>query len=189
MQFAKDSFFLALQQRLAGVNPTRTVTLNGTTVPAVLLVENLPPSFAAPQPNTFYVEWGATDVIAGSGGRSTLMSMDVVISYYTMGSVQSMVDRGRLLAQLDDELLSICQPSSAEKRDYTQAPSTDLGTTVFWNPPAFSEGKGSGRFWGRVSFPERMQSGVTEDAESHQDGRVERKARMTIYFFPEVTLS
>jgi hypothetical protein len=189
MQFAKDSFFLALQQRLAGVNPGRTVSLNGTTVPAVIVVENLPPSSTEPQPNTFYIEWGAADVVSGSAGNGALMSLDVVISYYTMGSVQSMVDRGRLLAQLDDELLSICQPPSTEKRDYTQAPSADLGTTVFWNPPAFSEGKGSGRFWGRVSFPERMKSGVTEDAESHQDGRVERKARMTIYFFSEVTLS
>ena len=43
MQFAKDSFFLALQQRLAALNPARTVTLNGATVPAILVVENLPP--------------------------------------------------------------------------------------------------------------------------------------------------
>ena len=35
MQFAKDSFFLALQTRLAGLNPARTVTINGATVPAV----------------------------------------------------------------------------------------------------------------------------------------------------------
>jgi hypothetical protein len=155
----------------------------------VLVVENLPPSSAEPQANTFYIEWGAADVASVSPGSGALMSLDVVISYYTMGSVQSMVDRGRLLAQLDDELLGICQPSSTEKRDYTQAPSADLGTSVFWNQPAFTEGKGSGRFWGRVSFPERMKSGVTEDAESHQDSRVERKARMTIYFFSEVTLS
>jgi len=55
MQFAKDSFFLALQERLAGLNPGRTVTLNGTTVPAVAVVENLPPSSAEPEPNTFYI--------------------------------------------------------------------------------------------------------------------------------------
>jgi len=185
MQFAKDSFFLALQQRLAALNPTRTVTVNGATVPAVLVVENLPPSFAAPQPNTFYIEWGAADVMT-SGGGGALMSLDVVISYYTLGSVQSMVDRGRLLAQLDDELLSICQPTNTEKRDYTQSPSADLGTSVFWDQPSFSEGKGAGRFGGRVSFPERVRSGVTEDAESHQDARVERKARMILYFFSEV---
>ena len=44
MQFAKDSFFLALQERLVGINPTRTVTLNGATIPAMVVVENLPPT-------------------------------------------------------------------------------------------------------------------------------------------------
>ncbi len=189
MQFAKDSFFLALQQRLAGLNPARTVTLNGTTVPAVLVVENLPPSFAMPLPNTFYVEWGASDVIGEHSGDGVLMSLNVVISYYSFGSVQSMVDRGRVLGQLDDELLSICQPPTTEKRDYTQSPSADLGTSVFWGQPSFTEGKGTGRFWGRVSFPERMKSGVTDEAESNQDARVERKVRLTIYFFSEVTWS
>lgn len=189
MQFAKDSFFLALQERLAAVNPARVVTINGATMPAVVVVENVPPSIAQSQPNTFYLQWGEAAVVAGGSNTGALMSLDVVISYYTTGSVQSMVDRGRVLAQLDEELLSICQPPNTEKRDYTQSPSVDLGTTVFWNQPTFGEGKGTGRFWGRVSFPERMKSGVTDDAEVHQDGRVERKGRMTIYFFSEVTLS
>lgn len=189
MQFAKDSFFLALRERLAGQNPARTVTVNGATVPAILVVENLPPSGAEPQPNTFYIEWGAADVVGGSAGSGALMSLNAVISYYSLGSVASMVDRGRLLGELDSELLSICQPPSTEKRDYTPSPSADLGTRLFWSQPAFTEGKGSGRFWGHVSFPERMKSGVTDDAESYQDGRVERKVRMTVYFFSEVTLS
>lgn len=174
MQFAKDSFFLALQERLAGLNPGRTVTLNGTSVPAVAVVENLTPSFAEREPNTFYIEWGAAEVVAGHAGSGELMSLNAVISYYSFGSVESMVDRGRLLAELDDELLSICQPSSTEKRDYSQSPSADLGTRVFWSQLSFSEGK---------------KSAVTDDAESHQDARVERKARLTIYFFSEVTLS
>ena len=189
MQFAKDSFFLALQSRLAGLNPARTVTVNGATVPAVLVVENLTPSSAEPQPNTFYIEWGAAEVVSGGAGNAVLMSQDVVISYYTLGTVQSMVDRGRVLAQLDDELLSVCQPPSTEKRDYTQSPSADLGTSVFWGQPSFSEGKGAGLYWGRVSFPQRVKSGTTDEAEMRQDSRVERKARMTIYFFTEVTLS
>ena len=63
MQFAKDSFFLALQARLAALSPARTVTINGATVPAVVVVENLPPSSAEPLANAFYIEWGAADVI------------------------------------------------------------------------------------------------------------------------------
>jgi len=187
MQFAKDSFFLTLQARLAGLNPARTVTVNGATVPAVVVVENLPPFFTEPFANTFYIEWGAADVI--DQGAGALMSLDVVISYYTLGSVASMVDRGRALGQLDSEMLAICQPPNTEKKDYTQSPSADLGTKVFWGNPSFTEGKGGGLFWGRVSFPERMKSGVTDEAEVHQDARVERKVRLTMYFHSEVTMS
>ena len=188
MQFAKDSFFMALQQRLSSLNPARTVRVGGTTVPAVLVVENLPPFCAEPQPNTFYIEWGAAEVVGGYSRNNLLMSLDVVISYYTFGSVQSMVDRGRLLGQLDSELLGICQPANANKRDYSMSPSVDLGTNVFWAGPSFSEGKGSG-VNGRTSFPERAKSGLTGAAERHPDARAERKARLTIYFFSEVTLS
>ena len=173
MQFAKDSFFLALQQRLAALNPARSITLNGATVPAVVVVENQPPSSAEPLPNTFYIEWGAAGVIGGHAGNGALMSLDAVVSYYTLGTVQSMVDRGRVLAELDDELLSICQPPNTTKQDFTQAPSADLGTSVFWGQPSFTEG---------------TKSGVTDEAEKHQDGRVERKAKLTIYFYSEVTL-
>ena len=102
MQFAKDSFFIALQQRLAGLNPARTVTVNGATVPAILVAENLPPSSMEPQPNTFYIEWGTAKVVDGNAGDSALMSLECVISYYSLGTVASMVDRGRLLGQLDD---------------------------------------------------------------------------------------
>lgn len=173
MQFAKDSFFLILQQRLVALNPARTVTLNGATVPAVIIVENMTPSSAEPQPNTFYIEWGEADVMEGHVGGAPLMSLEVVISYYTMGSVASMVDRGRMLGQLDSELLSICQPPNTEKRNYTRSPSADLGTNVFWGQP---------------SLGEQSKSGVTDDGERHQDARVERKARLTMYFFPEVIL-
>ena len=174
MQFAKDSFFLALQSRLAGLNPARTTTISGSTVPAVVVVENLPPSPAELQANTFYIEWGTAEVLREHAGGGPLMSLDVVISYYSFGSVASMIDRGRLLAQLDSELLSICQPPNTGKRDYTQSPSVDLGTCVFWTQPRFSE---------------RKEAGVTGSAERHQDARVERRAEMKIYFFAEVTQS
>ena len=188
MQFAKDSFFLALQQRLAGLNPARTVTVNGATVPAVVVVENLPPSSAEPQPNAFYIEWGAADVVGGHAGNAALMSLDCVISYYTLGTVQSMVDRGRLLGQLDDELLGICQPPNTEKLDYTQSPSADLGTSVFWGQPSFTGGdtSGVGRQHGWRIRGGRCDGRCMKQA--YQDGRVERKARLTIFFFSEVTL-
>jgi hypothetical protein len=174
MQFAKDSFFLALQQRLAGLNPARTITLNGATVPAVVVAENLPPSSAQPLPNAFHIEWGEAAVLQGRRGSGALMSLQCVISYHTFGTVASRVDRGRVLGQLDSELLAICQPPSTEKMNYAQAPSVDLGTKVFWSQPAFAE---------------KQKSDVVGEAEPHPDGRVERRARLTIFFFSEVTWS
>jgi len=174
MQFAKDSFFLALQERLASVNPERTVMVNGSTVPGVVTPENLPPSTAEPLPNAFYVEWGVAKVVDGYAGTGALMSLDCTISYYTFGTAQSMVDRGRILGQLDGELLSICQPSSTEKRDYTQAPSADLGTRVFWSRPVLEK---------------ESKGGVAGDGEGHADGRAQHRARLTVFFFTEVTLS
>ncbi len=172
MQFAKDSFFLALQTRLAALNPALTVTVNGATVPAIVVVENLPPTSAEPQPNTFYVEWGMSSVVDGHAGSGAVMSLECMISYYTFGTVPSMVDRGRALAQLDDELLAICQPPNTEKMDYTQSPAADLGTKVFWSQPVFEE---------------KQKSSPEDLAEKHDDGRVERTVRLTVFFFSEVT--
>jgi hypothetical protein len=187
MQFAKDSFFLALQQRLAGLNPARTVTLNGATVPAVLAVENLPPGSAESQPNTFYIEWGSAAIVEGHAGNAALMSVECVISYYTLGTVQSMVDRGRVLGELDNELLGICQPANTEKRDYTQSPSLDLGTSVFWNQPVYEQSTTSGVEDNTLAYQGRaVRRAMYEQA--YQDGRAERRAGLTVFFFSEVTL-
>jgi hypothetical protein len=187
VQFAKDSFFLALQQRLAGLNPARTVTINGATMPAVLAIENLPPASGEPQPNTFYIEWGSATVIDGHAGNAALMSLDCVISYYTLGTVQSMVDRGRVLGQLDNELLSICQPTNTEKYDYSQAPSLDLGTSVFWNQPAFEQATTGGLEDNTLAYQARgVRRAMYEQA--YQDGRAERRVKLTVFFFSEVTL-
>jgi len=187
MQFAKDSFFIALQQRLAGLNPARTVTINGATVPALLVVENLPPASAEPQPNTFYIEWGSAAVVDGHAGDAALMSLECVIRYYTLGTVQSMVDRGRVLGQLDDELLEICQPPNTEKYDYTQSPSADLGTSVFWNQPSFQEATTTGVEDNTLAYQGRSVRRAIY-TQAHQDGRVERRAELTVFFFSEVTL-
>jgi hypothetical protein len=188
MQFAKDSFLLALQQRLAALNPARTVTINGVTIPAVVAVENLPPAASEPQPNAFYVQWGSANVVDGHAGCAALMSATCVISYYTLGTVQSMVDRGRVLGQLDNELLGICQPPYTEKMDYSQAPSADLGTSVFWSQPSFQEATTTGVEDNMVAYQSRaVKRALYEQA--YPDGRVERRAEMTIFFFSEVTLS
>jgi hypothetical protein len=179
MQFAKDSFFLALQERLAGLNPSRVVMVSGATVPAVVVLENLPPASGERKPNTFYIEFGAAQLELGGGWNCGLMSLDVAISYYSLGSVASMVDRGRLLAQLDTELLRICQPPNTEKRDYSRSPSIDLGTRVFWSEPTFpvnDAGAGGSASGGK---------GLATEVERLEGTRVQRRARVKMYFFPE----
>jgi hypothetical protein len=178
MQFAKDSFFVALQERLAGLNPARVVTVSGATVPGVVVPENLPPSYEEAEANTFYIQWGAAEVCPGRGWDCGLISVDVEIWYYSVGSVASMVDRGRLLGQLDAELMSICQPPNTEKRDYTRSPSSDLGTRVFWNQPMLSVAHSGGSSGKSASV-----------AQACEGTRVGRTARLKIYFFPEVKFS
>jgi hypothetical protein len=187
MQFAKDSFLLALQQRLGGLNPTRTVTINGATSPAVVAIENLAPAAIEAQPNVFYLEWGTAGVIDGHAGNAALMGLECVISYYTLGTVPSMVDRGRVLGQLDNELLGICQPTNTEKLDYSQSPSVDLGTSVFWNQPSFEEATTLGVEDNSLAYQGRaVRRAMYEQA--YQDGRAERRAELTVFFFAEVTL-
>jgi len=108
MQFAKDSFYMTLLQRLVALNPQRTVTLNGTTRPAIIVAENELVVPIVPLADAFYIEWGAVEAVARQTGGRMILAMECVISYHTFGTVESGVDRGRTLASLDMELLSIC---------------------------------------------------------------------------------
>jgi len=174
MQFTKDSFYMTLRERLASVNSQRTVTLNGVTRPAVIVAENELVVPVTPLPNAFYIEWGGAQVVDGQIASRILMAMDCVISHHTFGTVESGVDRGRTLAELDMELMAICQPPRTDKRDYTQSPSVDLGTDIFWTLPALGAVTGS---MGPLneSLPEKTQS-----------AQLERRAVLQVFFFSEV---
>jgi hypothetical protein len=99
-----------------------------------------------------------------------------VISHHTFGSKQSGVDRGRALAALDMELVAICQPQWTSKRDYTQSPSVDLGTNIFWTFPVFGKVVG-GEALRSEGLP-RLSEGV----------RLERSASLKVFFFSEVSV-
>jgi hypothetical protein len=99
-----------------------------------------------------------------------------------------MVDRGRVLGQLDYELLGICQPPNTEKMDYTQAPSADLGTKVFWDQPVFEQATASGVEDNTLAYQGRGTKRAMYER-AYQDGRLERQVKVKVYFFAEVTLS
>ena len=162
MQFAKDSFYAAMRDRLAALDPARTVVVAGRMRPAVLVDENDPVNSAPPLPNAFHLAWGIPEIVKGAeSARRPLMQIDCTIAYRIAGAQSGSVDRGRALTALDSELLRLTAPPRTPKRDQTYIPPVDLGSTVFWGLPEF---------------------GAVESA--HDELR--RQARLAVFFFSEV---
>ncbi len=170
MQFAKDSFYIALRDRLAALNPDRTIVIEGRMRPAVLVAENEPEG--APHlpgigscgslPNAFYISWGAPQFVKDTETATRpLMKMDCAIAYRAAASQPAAVDRGRALAALDSELLRLLAPPRTPKRDHAHTPPVDLGSALFWSLAALAEAEAEG-------------------------DELRRSARVTIFFFPEV---
>jgi len=183
MQSAKDSFYVALRDRLAARNPQRTVFLNGVTRPAVVVMENECVTAAGPLPEAFYLGWGtAQQVGAMRNGQPPLLSLECTISYWTGGSAEMQgVDRGRVLAQLDSELLAICSPPSAGKCDYSQTPAADLGTKVLWTLPELRLPRLQGAAPPWTVLGDQLR-GTPPDSVSAV--RLERAASLAIFFYP-----
>jgi hypothetical protein len=136
MQAAKDSFFRALQARLAVVNPQRSITVDGVTKPALLVAENEPYPPARLFFNTFYIQWiGAPAVRGFAATLAPRYEQIAQMEYFVRGtpSLQKpLADRGRRMAQMDGELVQILFPGFAPKQDHAQQPPVDLGSTVRW---------------------------------------------------------
>lgn len=136
MQAAKDSFFRALQARLTTVNPSRTITVDGMTRPAILVVEN--ESYPPPKLffHTFYLHWlSAPAVRSFSRTLAPRYELAAQIEYFLQGTAslqRPFADRGRLLAQLDRELVEILFPGFAEKKNYSVTPAASLGSMLHW---------------------------------------------------------
>ena len=174
MQFTKDTFYIALRDRLAAINPSRLITLNGVTRPAVIVAENEAVIPVKPLPDTFYIEWGAAQTVPRQIGDRAIYSMECLVSYHTFGTVESGVDRGRSLAELDTELITMCRPATSPKVDYTQTPPAGLGTSIVWTTPQFGKIVGS-----EAPKNEALPRGTAGI-------RLERTVTLKVFFFPEV---
>jgi len=166
MQAAKDSFYMALRDRLAALNPARTMLVDGVAVPAIVVRENMEPQFAEAQVGAFYLDWGAVEVAEST---RPILGMECRIWYASEGSGGAGVDRGRMLAQMDEELLSICTPPHTGMRDYRQSPSADLGAGVFWTTPLLAGAPGA--------------APVPKQQRSAEPARLARYAQLKVYFF------
>ena len=173
MQFTKDTFYITLRDRLASLNPQRVTMLNGVLRPAVVVAENETVIPVKPQPDTFYIEWGAAAAVPQQDGLQPIYGLECVISYHTFGTMESAIDRGRSLAALDTELLKISQPGAAPKLDYSQTPAVNLGSSIVWSTPQF--GKVVGSESPRNEALPRGTEGI----------RLERTATVKVFFFHE----
>jgi hypothetical protein len=177
MQYTKDSFYMTLLARLVALDPQRTVNLNGVTRPALIVAENELVIPVQPVADAFYIEWGSSEPVNRQEGDRALFAMECVISYHTFGTVESGVNRGRTLASLDTDFISISQPPRTSKRNYAVVPSSDLGTSIWWTTPVL----------GKVTGSESLNSeGLPRATEGP---RLERSATLRVFYFSEVNFS
>ena len=170
MQAAKDSFYMALRERLTGLNPARTMVIDGVTVPAIVVRENMEPRFGEAQTGAFYVDFGEIQIAEST---RPMLGLDCHIWYASEGGGGTGIDRGRVLAEMDNELVKICDPPHTEMLDYSQTPSADLGSGIFWTAPEMGNAPGD------VSIDKQQWGAGT--------ARVARYAQLRVYFFlPEV---
>lgn len=137
MQNAKDTFYITLRDRLAAINPARTMVVRGATRPAVLVEENELVSCAV-IPDAFRLRWTALKV--GADTALPLVTMTCEIRYATAGnSGNGGMDRGRLLSTMDAELSAALTstPQNAAKTAYSATGTTPQATNIFWTDPVF----------------------------------------------------
>jgi hypothetical protein len=135
MKKARDSFYVALRDRLQVFNPARQVLIRGVWRPGVVVEEN--ESFAAIVPdNVFVLRW--TKALADEQHALVRTEQTCEIQYQTAGTATAGgLDRGTLLTAMDAELLSILQPQQVQKTDYSVTPPVAMGTRVSWTGAVF----------------------------------------------------
>jgi hypothetical protein len=136
MQNAKDSFYLALRNRLVVVNPARTMLLRGVLRPSIL-VEEAEPYTAKALPDLFLLRW--TALAQNQALPEALVTLECEIHYVTDGTqTGGGLDRGRMLEKMDADLTAMLAPPSTPKQDSTQTPAVVMQTLVFWTDPVFT---------------------------------------------------
>ncbi|HUY94021.1 MAG TPA: hypothetical protein VMU71_01940 [Terracidiphilus sp.] len=136
MQNAKDSFYMALRNRLAALNPERTILLRGAVRPGILVEEAEAP-FAQMPADVFVLRWLGAGVDVEIA--STMVAEECEILYQTCGcQTFGGLDRGRALSQMDGELVAMLQPFWTPKLSYSATPPAAMLTQVFWDEPAFT---------------------------------------------------
>jgi len=161
MQHAKDTFYITVRDRIASLNPARTVLLRGLLRPGVLVEEN---ELAVDQqpPDAFRLRW--TEFSAVGNDAMPLVTMRCEFHYATAGNAgNGGMDRGRLLGVMDAELAAAINttPQNAVKVNYADASGpTPMQTNLFWGDIAFGALTANG---------EQLERVATVDVFSYQE--------------------
>ncbi len=164
MENTRDTFYVALRDRIAAVNPGRTIVVRGVTRPGVLVEENELANSNQPA-DTFCLRWGKMQV--DTAGPMPLVAMACEIRYATDGTAgNGGMDRGRLLAGMDGELIAAlgASPRTVPKMNYAGV-----------SPGVAAVAMATNIFWGEVTFAAEQTSGE----------RVERIATVEVYSYQE----
>ena len=137
MQNAKDSFYMALRNRLTTINPERTFLLRGALRPGILVEEAEAPLSKLPN-DVFILRWLGLGVDMNLGSAMNVEECE--IAYQTCGT-QSFggLDRGRTLSAMDAELVAMLKPLFTQKVSYAATPPVAMLTKVFWDEPGFGQ--------------------------------------------------
>ena len=133
MQNARDSFYIALRNRLAALNPGRTVRVRGVQRPS-LLVEEAEAVMAEAVEDVFVLRWTAATAMELM--PTPLLALGCEVHYGTSGTqTNAGLDRGRALSEMDREMLTVLQPLWTPKLRYSVTPAAAMQTNVFWTEP------------------------------------------------------
>lgn len=137
-QNTKDTFYVALRDRLAALNPERTTVVRGATRAALLVEENeLAAGVDADPQETFLLRWTERGVDAT--GAAELHRGRCELRYAVSGSGElAAMDRGRVLDAMDAELLAMLQPAQVLKQTYAGGEAVAMTTNVFWSDATFA---------------------------------------------------
>jgi hypothetical protein len=129
MQVVKDSFFIALRDRLANSE-------TGGDAPRLIACENDRCAWLA-EADTFYLRWKGEVELPVDAQRAGWRALQCEIGYRTLGTeVCSGEDRGRKLSALDAQLLAAAAARKSELLDCEEDLPTALGAVILWTGPA-----------------------------------------------------
>ncbi len=135
MRNAQNNFYITLRNRLVALNPNRTIYLRGVTRPGIL-VESNELVVAQPPSDVFVLRW--IGLHNDPYLSDVMFQMQCEIAYMTEGTTGNLgMDRGAMLTEMDAELMSLLQPNTAQKMNYTPTPAVPMETQIFWSEASF----------------------------------------------------